>query len=91
MLQLINRMVADVSRKEEVGYGTAVGTIRRCVHISVNWDEFSELKIIGLDEIAMIKGRGSYVAIITAQQSNGHVALQGVLNDCKKEMVRQFI
>jgi len=91
MLQLINSTVADVSRKEDVGYGAVVGTIRRCVHISVDWDEFSELKIIGIDEIAMRKGHGNYVAIITTQQSNGHVALLGVLTDRKKERVRQFL
>ncbi len=91
MLQLINSTVADVSRKEDIGYGAVVGTIKRCVHISVNWDEFTELKIIGLDEIAMRKGHGNYVAIITTQQSNGHVALLGVLKDRKKETVRQFL
>ena len=91
MLQLVNSTVTDVSRKEDIGYGAVVGTIRRCVHISVNWGEFSELKIIGLDEIAMRKGRGSYVAIITTQQTNGHVALLGVLKDRKKETVRQFL
>ena len=90
MLQLINSTVTDVSRKEDVGYGAVVGTIRRCVHISVNWDEFTELKIIGLDEISMRKGRGNYVAIITTQQTNGHVAILGVLEDRKKETVRQF-
>ncbi len=90
MLQLINSTITDVSRKEDIGYGAVAGTIRRCVHISVNWDEFTELKIIGLDEIAMRKGRGNYVAIITTQQTNGHVALLGVLEDRKKETVRQF-
>lgn len=90
MLQLINSTVTDVSRKEDVGYGAVAGTIRRSVHISVNWDEFTELKIIGIDEIAMRKGRGNYVAIITTQQTNGHVALLGVLKDRKKETVRQF-
>ena len=91
MLQLVNSTVTDVSRKEDIGYGAVAGTIRRCVHISVNWDEFSELGIIGLDEIAMRKGRGNYVAIITTQQINGHVALLGVLKDRKKETVRQFL
>lgn len=90
MLQLINSTVRDVSHKEDVGYGAVTGTIRRCVHISVNWDEFTELKIIGLDEIAMRKGRGDYVAIVTSQQANGHVVLLGVLKDRKKETVRQF-
>lgn len=91
MLQLVNSSVEDVSRKEDVGYDAVEGAIERCVQASVNWDEFAELKIIGIDEIAMTKGRGNYVAIITTQQADGHVALLGVLPDRKKETVRQFL
>ena len=58
---------------------------------SVNWDEFTEIKVIGIDEIAMTKGRKNYVAIITTQQDDGHVALLGVLADRKKETVREFL
>ena len=56
----------------------------------MNWDEFTELKIIGIDEIAMTKGHSNFVAIITTQQTDGHVALLGVLADRQKETVRQF-
>ena len=91
MLQLINSTVEDVSRKEDVGYDAVEGAIERCIHTRVNWDEFSEMKIMGIDEIAMTKGRKDYVAIITTQQDDGHVALLGVLADRKKETVRQFL
>jgi len=90
MLQLVNSTVEDVRRKEDVGYDAVEGAIDRCVHASVNWDEFSELKIIGIDEIAMTKGHSNFVAIITTQQTDGHVALLGVLADRQKETVRQF-
>jgi transposase len=56
----------------------------------VNWDEFTELKIIGIDEIAMTKGHSNFVAIMTTQQTDGHVGLLGVLVDRQKETVRQF-
>jgi transposase len=91
MLQLVNSTVEDVRRKEEVGYDAVDGAIDRCIHDSVNWDEFTELKIIGIDEIAMTKGHSNFVAIITTQQSDGHVALLGVLADRQKETVRQFL
>lgn len=91
MLQLINSTVEDVSHKEEVGYDAVDGAIGRCIQDHVNWDEFTELRIIGIDEIAMTKGRGNFVAIITTQQSDGHVALLGVLADRQKETVRQFL
>lgn len=90
MLQLVNSTVKDVSHKEDVGYDAVDGVIERCIHASVNWDEFTELKIIGIDEIAMTKGRRNFVAIITTQQADGHVALLGVLADRTKETVRQF-
>jgi transposase len=90
MLQLVNSTVEDVRRKGDVGYDAVEGAIDRCIHASVNWDEFSELKIIGIDEIAMTKGHSNFVAIITTQQADGHVALLGVLADRQKETVRQF-
>lgn len=91
MLQLVNSTVEDVSRKENEGYDAVEGAIERCIDATVNWDEFTELKIIGIDEIAMTKGRRNFVAIITTQQAGDHVALLGVLADRKKETVRKFL
>lgn len=91
MLQLVNSTVEDVSRKEDVGYDAVEGAIGRCVHATVNWDEFDELGVIGIDEIALTKGRENFIAIITTQQSDGHVAVLAVLPDRKKETVRQFL
>jgi transposase len=91
MLSLIHSTVEDVSRKEDLGYDAVEGAIGRCIHTQVNWDEFTKVKIIGIDEIAMTKGRQNYVAIITTRQDDGHVALLGVLADRKKETVRAFL
>jgi transposase len=91
MLTLINSTVEDVSRKEDLGYDAVEGAVLRCIHTRVNWDEFTEIKILGIDEIAMTKGRKNYVAIITTQQEDGHVALLGVLSDRKKETVCEFL
>jgi transposase len=90
MLQLVNSTVEDVRRKEDVGYDAVEGAVDRCIHVNVNWDEFTELKIIGIDEIAMTKGHSNFVAIMTTQQTDGHVGLLGVLVDRQKETVRQF-
>jgi len=91
MLELINSTVEDVSHKEDVGYDAVDGAIDRCIRDRVNWDEFTELNIIGIDEIALRKGHGNFVAILTTQQADGHVALLGVLADRQKETVRQFL
>jgi transposase len=91
MKQLVNSTVEDVSHKENVGYDAVDGVINRCIDASVNWDEYTELKILGIDEIARRKGRKDYIAMITTQQANGRVAILGVLADRKKESVRQFL
>jgi len=91
MLQLVSSTVEDVSRKENVGYDAVEGAIDRCVHSTVNWDEFDELRIIGIDEIALTKGRRNFVALITTQQVDGHVAILTILPDRQKKTVRQFL
>jgi len=91
MLQLIGSTVEDVSRKEDVGYDAVEGAIKRCIHATVNWDDFDELNVIGIDEIALTKGRKNFIAIVTTQQADGHVAVLAVLQDRKKKTVRQFL
>ena len=91
MVQLVNSTVEDVSRKEDVGYAAVDGAIERYIHASVNWDEFDELRVIGIDEIALTKGRRNFIAIVTTQQADGHVAVLAVLPDRKKKTVRQFL
>ena len=88
---LVNSTVEDVSRKEQVGYDAVQGALTRHVGTRVDWTEFDALPVIGIDEIALKKGRGNYVAIITVQQAAGHVAVLAVLPDRKKETVRQFL
>jgi len=91
MLSLINSTVEDVSHKEDVGYKAVEGAIVRCIHTQVNWHEFTHLKIIGIDEIALRKGHQDYVALITTRQKDGRVAILAVLADRKKETVRAFL
>jgi transposase len=91
MVQLVNSTIEDVRRKEDLGYDAVEGAVERCIHATVNWDELDELGVMGIDEIALTKGRRNFVAIITTQQADGHVAVLAVLPDRKKETVRQFL
>lgn len=91
LLQLVNSTVEDVSQKENVGYDAVEGAIKRHITRTVNWSAYKELGVIGIDEIALTKGRSNYAAIITSQQANGQVAILAVLSDRKKETVRQFL
>jgi transposase len=75
---LINSTVEDVSHKEHVGYDAVEGVIARRVNHRVNWSDFTELSIIGMDEIALRKGKKDFVLVITTQQVDAHVAILGV-------------
>jgi len=86
---LINSTLSDVSRKEDVGYGAVEGALGRCVGHEVNWEDVEGLPVIGLDEIALRKGKRDFVLIISAQQPEG-VAILAVLPDRKKATVRAF-
>jgi transposase len=88
---LINSTVEDVSRKDDVGYDAVEGALDRQIERSVDWTEFKELGTIGIDEIALRKGKRDFVLIITTQQANGHVAILAVLADRKKETARKFL
>ena len=88
---LINSTVEDVSRKEAVGYDAVEGTLDRRIDHQVNWSEFEELDTIGMDEIALKRGKRDFVLVITTQQADGRVAILAVLPDRKKETARQFL
>ena len=75
----------DVSLKEGVGYDALLGVLKRHVATSVDWSQVSDLKTIGIDEIAMKKGHKDYAAIITARQADGQLKILGVLADRKKK------
>ena len=49
---LINSTVADVARKFDVTDETVTGVLDRWVTTKVNWDEFEQIEVVGLDEIA---------------------------------------
>jgi hypothetical protein len=70
--------------KEQVGYDAIVGALNRQVETAINWDEMEDLNTVGIDEIAMRKGKKDYVAIVTAKQRNGKVRILAVLPDRKK-------
>lgn len=85
MKQLIGSTVADVSRKEKVGYDAVLGALERQVDSEVNWAEIQNLGTIGIDEVSHRKGRKSYRAVITARQDDGNLIILAVLDDRKKK------
>ena len=56
----------------------------------MDWSEFEDLEIIGVDEIALKKGHRDFVTIVSVRLRNGTNRVLGVLEDRKKETVRKF-
>ena len=84
MKQLVNTTIEDVSMRENIGYDAVLGALDRQIETQVNWSEIDDLGTIGIDEIALKKGRKNYAAIVTARQKNGQNRVLAVLPDRKK-------
>ena len=82
--QLVNSTIEDVSLKENLGYDAIVGALNRQVEVEINWQDIEDLSTIGIDEIALKKGRKNYAAIVTGRQANGKMRVLAVLPDRKK-------
>ncbi len=91
LLQLVNSTVEDVSHKEDVSYDEVLGIIDRHLETKVNYSEFDQLGVMGIDEIALKKGHKDYVVIVTARLDDGQVKLLAVLPDRKKKTLVKFL
>jgi len=91
LLQLVNCTIQDVSRKERLGYDAVEGVLDRWINSSVDWSEFIELSVLGIDEVALKKGHRDFAAIITARLATGRLVILAVLPDRQKETVKAFL
>jgi hypothetical protein len=53
---LINATLADTARKLGITEERAEGILDRHVETEVNWDEYTYLGLIGIDEVALRRG-----------------------------------
>lgn len=89
--QLVHSTIEDVSIKEDIGYKAVEAIIDRNISCQVNWDEYEDLNILGLDEISLKKGHRDFVTIVSTQSTAGDVSVISVLAGRKKETVEQFL
>lgn len=87
ILQLIGSTFTDVAEKEDVTYACLVSVLDRWVATSVNWQELPACPTLGIDEIALLKGRRDYLAVISARDHNGHLHLLAILPDRLKATI----
>tara|TARA_B100001105_G_C22352552_1_gene426390 strand:+ start:57 stop:1352 length:1296 start_codon:yes stop_codon:yes gene_type:complete len=90
MLGLINSTIADVSKKYNVTKDDVQGILDRHISGEVDWSRFDRLDVIGIDEIAIKKGRKDFVSVITAL-NNSKVTILGVVLGRKKRDIKRFL
>ncbi len=91
LLQLVNGTVEDVSLKERIAYDQVLGALERRISAKVDWSQYLEIGILGIDEIALKKGHRDFVTIVTAQLADGRLVILGVLADRQKDNVVEFL
>jgi len=91
LLQLVHSTVEDVSIKEGVPYKSVVGVLERRMDKRVDWGQITSVKTLGLDEIALRKGQGNYVTLVTGRLADGEIVLLGVLSGHEKAEVVDFL
>lgn len=91
LLELVGSTVMDVSLKERLCYDAVLGALERRIEAKVDWLVYSELGVLGMDEIALKKGHRDFVTIVTARLENERVVLLGVLPGREKEQVVGFL
>lgn len=90
LLQLVNSTVEDVAIKEKFSYDRVLGILERHICKQVDWSMYTCIGVLGLDEIALLKGHRNFIVIVTAKR-NGRISLLGVLPDREKGTVIEFL
>lgn len=91
LLMLVNSTITDVSCKEDFGWDVIEGLLERSIGEKVDWTQFSHLKTLGIDEIALKKGHGHFIVLITVRHDDGRIQLLTILENREKATVKEFL
>ena len=89
--RLIHSTVADVSRQLGLGVKAVEGILDARLAPTVDWTTFATLETLGIDEVALLKGHGHYVAVIWARDADGQNHVLAVLPDRLRVTVQAFL
>jgi len=87
IVQLIGSTLTDVEAKEDVTSDALLGILDRSLASSVDWDALETFAVMGIDEIALLKGHRDFVAVISGQTESGELHVLAVLPDRLKASV----
>lgn len=91
LLEVVGATLSDVSLKHQVSYDSLRGILDRHVSGEVDWSKVDRLRVIGLDEISLLKGRRDFVTVISARDERGKPLVLGVLKGREKQTVIDFL
>ena len=70
--RLVHSTVADISGQCDLGVKAVEGIMNHHVAPVVDWSRFTRLDTLGIDEVALLKGHGAYVAVVWGRDAEGH-------------------
>ena len=89
---LVNSTVVDVSQKLGLGPDAVEGILERWSSTTVDWSRLpAAVETLGIDEMALTRGHGNYVAVISTRDARGQVAVLAGLPDRRKVTVKGFL
>lgn len=88
---MVHNTIQDVSCQEQVSYNSVVGMLDRRVQEQVDWAAYTELGVLGIDEIARRKGHRDFLALITARLPDQRIVILAVLPNRLKTTVQAFL
>jgi len=90
MLQLIGSTLSDVAKKE----GLTEGIVQRVIDSyridKVDWAMVHRIGLLGIDEIAKLKGHNDYISLITSRYQRKNTIL-GVIDGKEKASIKVFL
>lgn len=91
MRNLIHSTIEDVSKKDKVSSQIIQTILGRQIDAEVDWKKLTEIDTLGLDEIAIKKGRGAYLTVVSVKTQAGSPRVVGVLQGREKQTVKLFL
>ncbi len=88
---LINSTVTDVARKLTISEETVMGVLKRSVKSQVDWAEFDQIEVVGIDEIALTRGHRDFITLVSVPLMPSGVDIVAILADRKKQTVVNFL
>ncbi len=79
------------ARQLDLGVKAVEGIMDHRLAPVVDWAAFAALETLGIDEVALCKGHGQYVAVIWARDALSHTHVLAVLPDRLQATVQAFL